>query len=159
MLDELIDSYRNLAPEFQQHVVLLSLPMDSRKENALMVNAIQRCSSIVVQNSLREGFGLTATEAMWKRTAILGTQACGLRAQIRDKIDGRLVGDAEDPEEIAATLHEMLDTPGDRDYWSRNAQRRVHDESLVFTQVRDWLRILASRRDPKCEPRSGGRDK
>jgi trehalose synthase len=128
--------------------------MGSRKENALMVNALQRCSSIVVQNSLQEGFGLTATEAMWKRTAMLGSQACGLRVQVRDKIDGRLVGNAQDPEELAATLQEMLESPADREYWARNAQRRVHDESLVFTQVRNWLRILSSKTDSTCEPRA-----
>jgi trehalose synthase len=154
VLQDLVDAYAALEPELQNQIVLLTLPMDSRKENALMVNTLQRCSSIIVQNSLREGFGLTATEAMWKRTAILGTQACGLRNQIRDKIDGRLVHNAGAPEELAAVLVDMLDSPTDRDYWARNAQRRVHDESLVFTQVRDWLRVLAARRDPKCEMRS-----
>jgi trehalose synthase len=153
VLDDLVDTYLSLEPEIQRQVVLLTLPMDSRKENALMVNTLQRCSSIIVQNSLREGFGLTATEAMWKRTAIMGTRACGLRAQIRDQIDGRLIREAEDPDEIASTLHEMLDLPTKREYWSRNAQRRVHDESLVFTQVRDWLRVLSSQRKPKHEPR------
>ena len=109
VLEDLVDTYLSLEPEIQRQVILLTLPMDSRKENALMVNTLQRCSSIIVQNSLREGFGLTATEAMWKRTALMGTRACGLRAQIRDQIDGRLVQDAENPDEIAATLHEMLD--------------------------------------------------
>jgi trehalose synthase len=159
VLQDLVDAYLALEPDLQNQIVLLTLPMDSRKENALMVNTLQRCSSIIVQNSLREGFGLTATEAMWKRTAILGTQACGLRNQIRDKIDGRLVHNAGGPEELAAVLHEMLDSPHDRDYWARNAQRRVHDESLVFTQVRDWLRVLAARKDPKCEMRRKPRNK
>ena len=101
------------------------------------------------------GFDVT-TPGFWIErfsTAIMGTRACGLRAQIRDQIDGRLVRDAENPDEIAATLHEMLDLPGKRDYWSRNAQRRVHDESLVFTQVRDWLRVLSAREKARHEPR------
>ncbi len=159
VLEDLVGTWRSLDPELQKHVVLLTLPMDSRKENALMVNALQRCSSIVVQNSLQEGFGLTATEAMWKRTAVLGTQACGIRAQIRDRIDGRLVHDPGDTAELASTLQEMLDDPGQREYWARNAQRRVHDDSLVFTQVRDWLRVLSARRDPRCDPRSTSRNR
>jgi trehalose synthase len=159
VLQDLVDTYLALDRELQKHIILLTLPMDSRKENALMVNALQRCSSIVVQNSLQEGFGLTATEAMWKRTAVMGTQACGLRAQIRDQIDGRLVREAASADEIAVTLHEMLDDPGKRDYWARNAQRRVHDESLVFSQVRDWLRVLTLQRDPKCDPRKKPRKK
>ena len=159
VLQDLMDAWCELDPEMQKHVILLTLPMDSRKENALMVNALQRCSTVVVQNSLREGFGLTAAEAMWKRTAILGTQACGLRVQIRDEIDGRLVRDSTDSAEVAATLREMLDAPEKRERWARSAQRRVHDEYLIFTQLRNWLRILASRRDPKCDPRNRKRKK
>jgi len=94
VLDELIDAYRRLPHWLQEDVAIVSLPMASRAENALMVNALQRCASIVVQNSLREGFGLTVTEAMWKQRGVLGSRACGIRAQIRDGIDGRLVTDS-----------------------------------------------------------------
>ena len=78
---------------------------------------------------------------------------------ILDQIDGRLVYDAQEPEGIAETLFEMLDDPGKRDYWARNSQRRVHDESLVFSQVRDWLRVLSIKRDPKCDQRGKPRKK
>ena len=85
--------------------------MASLKENALIVNALQRCATLVVQNSLREGFGLTATEAMWKRCAVLASPACGLRQQIRHGVDGHLLTSAEDPEEIADTLELLLTAP------------------------------------------------
>ena len=105
------------------------------------------------------GYPPTVPASYCPRTAILGTQACGLRNQVRDRIDGRLVHNAGEPDELAAVLNEMLDSPGDRDYWARNAQRRVHDESLVFTQVRDWLRVLAAKKDPKCEMRRKPRNR
>lgn len=108
-----------------------------------MVNVIQRCSSIVVQNSLQEGFGLTATEAMWKGTPVLGTEACGLRQQIRDGLDGRLIRNPEDPSEIADKLGEMLSDAAERERLSRNGQRRVFTEFLVFTQVEQSLRVGA----------------
>ena len=117
--------------------------MDSRKENALMVNALQRCSTVVVQNSTQEGFGLTATEAMWKRVPILGTHACGLRVHIRHGIDGMLTHDPNDPEEIARNLDELLADPIRRDLLARSSQRRVHQEFLIFAQLRHWLRVLA----------------
>ena len=60
VLAELIDAYRKLPDHISKDIAILFLPMESRKENALIVNAIQRCSSVVVQNSLQEGFGLTA---------------------------------------------------------------------------------------------------
>jgi trehalose synthase len=107
-----------------------------------MVNAIQRCSSVVVQNSVQEGFGLTVTEAMWKHCSVLGSQACGIRRQIRDGVDGRLIPDGANPEVIANLLDEMLDDLPGRQRLGRFAQRRVHDEFLVFTQVRRWLETL-----------------
>ncbi len=144
VLDELIQSYVALPKAVQDDVVLLSLPMGSTRENALMVNALQSCSSIVVQNSLQEGFGLTVTEPMFKRVPVLGSPACGIRQQIRDGIDGRLHHDATDPAVIATALVEMLNDPQGRAAWGRTGQRRVHDEFLIFSQLRRWLRVLAA---------------
>ena len=143
VMDELCAAYRRLSPELQRDIALFALPMDSRKENALMVNALQRCSTVIVQNSVREGFGLTATEAMWKRVPIVGTRACGLRLQIRSGIDGILIQDPRDPEEIAKRIDDLLENVMKRDIMSRNAQRRVHDKFLIFTQLCQWLRCLA----------------
>lgn len=143
VLEGLRQTYCGLDAAVQKDVALLSLPMASRKENELMVNAIQRCASVVVQNSLREGFGLTVTEAMWKGTPVLGTEACGLRQQIRDGIDGRLVRNPEDPQEIADCLDEMLLNDAELDRWSRNAQKRAYTDFLVFAQMEHWLQVLA----------------
>lgn len=140
---DLAERYLSLSPEIQRDVALISLPMESRRENALMVNALQRCASVVVQNSIQEGFGLTVTEAMWKRRAVVGSRACGIRQQIREGIDGRLVEDPTDSEEIAATLDSVLADPYHRDYLASHAQLRVHEEFLVFSQLRKWLRLLA----------------
>ena len=142
VVKELSKRYLELPAALQRDVVLLTLPMHPRKENALMVNALQRCATIAVQNSIQEGFGLTATEAMWKRVPMMVSQAAGLRAQVRDGIDGRLVPDATDPEAIADVLDAMLADPVDRDRFARAAQRRVHDEFLVFTQLRRWLETI-----------------
>ncbi len=149
VLDELCAAYTGLPPELQQDIALLSLPMKSLKVNALMVNALQRCSTVVVQNSLREGFGLTVTEAMWKRTAVIGSSACGLRQQIRNDIDGHLVEDPEDVHEVADALGRLLAHPLERDAMARRAQRRVHDEFLIFKQVLRWLRLLATAVEPR----------
>jgi trehalose synthase len=148
VLADLVDTYRGLDPCHQQDIAVISLPMSSLESNALMVNALQRCSSVIVQNSLREGFGLTITEAMWKRSAILGTRACGIRKQMRDGIDGRLTQNPEDPDEVAQLLNSMLEGYAERGRFGLNAQRRVHDEFLIFTQVRRWLQVLAEQAGP-----------
>ncbi len=142
VLDELIDAYCALPPVLQEDIALISLPMQSRRDNALMVNALQRCSDVIVQNSIREGFGLTVTEGMWKNTGILGSRACGIRQQIRDGIEGRLIDDPEDSDSIADLLNEILEDIPARTRMAQNAHRRVHEEFLIFTQVRRWLEVL-----------------
>lgn len=87
VLDELIRIYGELPDFVQRDIALVALPMNDPRQNALMVNALQRTSSIVAQNSLREGFGLTVTEAMWKHIPVLtNRRACGPRQQVRDDI-------------------------------------------------------------------------
>lgn len=143
VLEELCELYLGLPPALKEDVAILSLPMSSPKYNALMVNALQRCSDIVVQNSLREGFGLTATEAMWKHAAVMASRAAGLRQQIRSGLDGCLVTDAEDERELARTLGELLRDQRKREALGRSAQRRVHHDFLIFTQLRGWLEVVA----------------
>lgn len=144
VLEELMSAYVNLPRLLQDDIALVSLPMSVRKNNELIVNALQRCSSIVVQNSFQEGFGLTVTEAMWKQAAVLGSRACGIRQQIRDGVDGRLIQNPEDSEEIAMRLDELLQDVEGRVSLGQSAQRRVHDEFLVFSQVRNWLTTLGN---------------
>jgi trehalose synthase len=145
VLEELHAAYLELDPALQDDVALVTLPMSSTRHNALIVNALQRASSVVVQNSLREGFGLTVTEAMWKRVPILSSsKACGPRQQVRDGLDGKLISDPEDLDELAEAIRVMLkDTPG-REAWGRNAQRRTHQRFLVFSQLRDWIGLLST---------------
>ena len=151
VLAELRDRYVALEPEVQRDVAILNLPMQRRKENALMVNALQRCSDIVVQNSIREGFGLTVAEAMWKRTPVLGSaKAFGVRHQVRDGIDGRLIEDPEDVGEIARLMHVMLADSDVLEELGRSAQRRVFDEYLVFGELERWLGLFADARSGRA---------
>ena len=143
VIEDLHDAYLALPPEMQDDIAVVTLPMSSRRQNALIVNALQRASTIVVQNSLREGFGLTVTEAMWKQIPILtNSRACGPRHQVRDGVDGCLVPDPEDTDVLAEMMSTMLGEQRSRDRWGLSAQKRVHSEYLVFNQVASWLRLL-----------------
>ncbi|MBS0219414.1 MAG: glycosyltransferase [Proteobacteria bacterium] len=149
VLAELCKVYASMKPELQADVAIVVLPMSSKKHNALLVNALQRCSDIVVQNSLQEGFGLTVTEAMWKHAAVMGSHAVGLRQQIRPDLDGYLVTNPEDPREIAARLDDLLRDQRKREMLGRSAQQRVHDHFLIFTQVRRWLALISNALDAR----------
>lgn len=142
VLEEIRAAYSVIPSGIQDDIVLLLLPMQSPDQNALMVNALQRASTIVVQNSLREGFGLTITEAMWKRIPVLSnSRACGPRQQVLDGVDGRLIHDPEDESELQRVLNDMLGDSEGRQRWGRAAQRHVHDRFLVFAQLRNWARL------------------
>ncbi len=142
---ELKERYRALPPVLQCDIAILALPVGSRKENALMVNALQRAADIVAQNSLREGFGLTVTEAMWKRAAVLGSAAAvGVRFQVRDGVDGRLVTDPTDPAELARIMFEMLGNPECLEEYGRNGQYRAHDQFLIFSELRQWMGVFTA---------------
>jgi trehalose synthase len=143
LLAEIARAWRALPPALQRDVAVVVLPLYSRVENALMVNALQRSAVLVAQNSIQEGFGLTVTEAMWKGAAVMGTRACGIRQQIRDGVDGRMVRDPENPDEIAAVLDAMLRS--DLAKLGRAARRRVADQFLIFEQIGRWLRLMDER--------------
>jgi len=142
VLDELIAYYKGLSPQMQQDVGLFLLPLDNPKENALIVNALQRCSRIVVQNSIQEGFGLTATEAMWKQTPVLVSGAAGLRFQVEDEKTGKINPDPADIPQLARTLEYMLNHPKELDKWAFNAQSRVVENFTLFSQIEAWLRLF-----------------
>jgi trehalose synthase len=145
VIEELRGFYGAMPSTVQRDIALVMLPMQSGEQNALMVNALQRASTIVVQNSLREGFGLTIAEAMWKRIPVLtNSRAWGPRQQVRDGLDGRLVRNPEDEEELQRVLNEMLaDTQG-RQRWGRSAQRHVYDRFLMTAQLRSWARLIGT---------------
>ncbi|MBN1471436.1 MAG: glycosyltransferase [Syntrophaceae bacterium] len=142
VLQQMQRRYASLDPKLRRDIAIILLPMKSHKENALIVNAMQRCASIIVQNSVQEGFGLTVTEAMWKRKAVLGTTACGIRRQVRDGIDGSLVSDPENPDEIADKLGLLLNNSLRRYNMGRSGQRRVYDHFLIFRQMSSYIKLL-----------------
>jgi trehalose synthase len=142
VLTQLCEAYLGCSADVRADIALIALPMKDPVVNALIVNALQRVSLLGVQNSLREGFGLTITEAMWKGVPVLtNSKACGPRQQVRDGVDGRMIGDPENVEQIADALHEMLSSD-QLDAWGRNAQQRVHEHFLIYAQLGHWVRLL-----------------
>ena len=131
----------------QDDIALLLLPMDNPKENALMVNALQRYSVMVVQNSIQEGFGLTATEAMWKQTPVLVSGAAGLKFQVDQGVTGTIHEDPTDIPGLAAAMEYMLSNQKELDKWGFNAQSRVVEHFTLFSQISSWLELWAGQQN------------
>jgi trehalose synthase len=148
VLRELCDAYVELPAETRSDIALVTLPMKDTDQNALLVNALHRVSTIVAQNSLREGFGLTITEAMWKRVPVLSnSRAVGPRHQLHDGVEGRLIRDPENTAELADAMLEMLCDTAGLEAWARAAQHRAREKFLIFGQLEHWLERVADLAD------------
>ncbi len=91
-------------------------------QDTALVNALQRRAAVVLQKSLREGFGLTVTEAMWKGAAVIGGNVGGIKHQIEDGVNGFLVDNVE---EAAARIVEVVKDEGLRERIGRKARESV----------------------------------
>lgn len=133
-------------------VHLVELPMDDADENAAMVNALQRHAAVIVQKSLREGFGLTVTEAMWKRRPVLASAVGGIQDQIRDGVDGLLVHDPTDRAETAGLLGRILRGPELGIRLGDAAYERVRADYLSVASLERWADLLELLHDAERSP-------
>jgi trehalose synthase len=104
------------------------------------VNAFQRLSDVVVQKSIREGFGLVVSESMWKGTPVVAGRAGGIPLQMADGAGGLLVDSVE---ECAEGMLRLL---GDRELareLGRTGRERVREHFLLPRLLLDELRLLA----------------
>jgi trehalose synthase len=119
------------------HVLLL--PSDAHKE----INALQRAADIVLQKSIREGFGLTVTEAMWKGKPVIGGDVGGIRLQVINYHTGFLVNT---PEGAALRIRFLLHQPEQIQEMGKKAQRFVRDNFLITRHLREYLTLMVALR-------------
>jgi trehalose synthase len=107
----------------------------------LEVNAFQRSATVVLQKSIREGFGLTVSEAMWKKKPVVGGDVGGIALQIVDGETGFLVDTVEG---CAARISQLLGDPALRYSMGRAGKGRVRDRFLTLRELEDYLLLMAS---------------
>lgn len=117
------------------HVLLL--PPDSNIE----VNALQRAATVVLQKSLREGFGLTVAEAMWKGKPVVGGFAGGITVQIMYYHTGYTVSSVEG---AAFRIRHLLNNPEIGRKMGNNAKEYVRRNFLITRHVADYLTLMAA---------------
>jgi trehalose synthase len=103
------------------------------------VNAFQTASDVVLQKSVREGFGLTVAEAMWKGTAVIGGNCGGIRVQIEDGKNGFLVNT---PEECARRVVELIQDESLRKRLAAAGRETVRRDFLIPRLLRDYLALI-----------------
>jgi len=108
-------------------------------EDPVLVNALQRHAAVVLQKSIREGFGLTVTEAMWKGAAVIGGNVGGIRRQIDDGKNGLLVASVD---EAAERIVQLLVDRSLRRQLGNRAKEKVRETFLLSRLLEDWLDLL-----------------
>jgi len=132
-----------LPPAVRARVHLVNLPMDDVDENALIVNALQRHASIVVQKSLVEGFGLTVTEALWKGRPVIASAVGGIQDQITNGRDALLIADPHDLRAFSVALQTLLDDPQMAARLGATGRQRVLDEYLGDRHLTQYVELFA----------------
>jgi trehalose synthase len=116
---------------------LLLLPPDAHRS----INALQRAADIVVQKSLREGFGLTVTEGLWKGKPVVAGDTGGIRLQVINHHTGFLVST---PEGAALRIRYLLHRPDRLSEMGNKAHAFVRENFLLTRQVREYLTVMAA---------------
>lgn len=127
--------YESLISNRGERIIILSC------QDSALVNALQRRACVVVQKSIREGFGLTVTEAMWKGTPVIGGNVGGIRYQIEDGITGFLVSSIE---ETAERIVQLIKNKRLREQLGHNARESVKKRFLLTRYLEQHLDLFSS---------------
>jgi trehalose synthase len=132
VLDEVIGA---AAGDPDIHVIYLPPGSD------IQINALQRVSAVVLQKSLREGFGLTVAEALWKAKPVIASAVGGIPLQIAHKYSGILT------HSIDGTVHYLKQLLNEPEYAKRlgiNGRERIKNNFLITRHIRDYLLMFLS---------------
>jgi trehalose synthase len=115
-------------------IFILMLPPFSDK----VINALQRAATIVLQKSIKEGFGLTVSEAMWKGKPVIGGAVGGIPLQIIHRVTGFLVHSIEG---AAFRIRQFLNSPEMIKRMGEAGREHVRENFLITRQIRDYLSL------------------
>jgi trehalose synthase len=127
--------YKSLLGYRDDRIIILTV------QDAALVNAVQRQAAVVLQKSIREGFGLTVAEAMWKGTPVIGGNVGGIRYQIEDGVSGFLVSTLE---EAAERIVQVIKDKELREHMGKKAKESVKKRFLLTRYIEQYLDLIGS---------------
>ncbi len=116
------------------HILLLS-------QNDIEINALQRASTIIMQKSLREGFGLTVAEALWKAKPVIASNVGGIPLQIKHKYSGLLCHSVPG---ASFGLKQLLNSPAYAQKLGDNGKEHIRNNFLITRHLRDYILLFLS---------------
>jgi trehalose synthase len=127
--------YESLLDSREERIIILS------HQDSALVNALQRRATVVLQKSIREGFGLTVAEAMWKGTPVIGGNVGGIRYQIEDGVNGFLVSSVE---EAAQRIVDLIQDKSMKERMGQRARETVRQRFLLTRYLEQYLDLFNS---------------
>jgi trehalose synthase len=135
---ESVEVFEQVKEKAQQdpdiHILLLP-------QNDLEVNALQRGSTVIIQKSIREGFGLTVAEALWKAKPVVASAVGGIPLQITHKYSGLLCYSVEG---AAFAVKQLLNSPQYAKKLGENGREHIRSNFLLTRHLRDYLLLFLS---------------
>jgi len=116
------------------HILLLP-------QNDIEINALQRASTIIIQKSLREGFGLTVTEALWKAKPVVASNVGGIPLQIKHKYSGFLCHSIQG---ASFAIKQFLNSPAYARKLGENGKEHIRNNFLITRHLRDYILLFIS---------------
>jgi len=119
-----------------KNVHILLLP-----QNDIEINALQRGSTVIVQKSLREGFGLTVAEGLWKAKPVVASNVGGIPLQIKHKYSGLLCHSVQG---AAFAIKQLLNSPAYAKKLGENGREHIRNNFLITRHLRDYMLLFLS---------------
>ena len=116
------------------HILLLP-------QNDIEVNALQRASDVIIQKSIREGFGLTVAEALWKAKPVVASNVGGIPLQIKHKYSGLLCHSIEG---AAFAIKQLLNSPEYAQRLGENGREHIKNNFLLTRHLKDYMLLFLS---------------
>jgi len=116
------------------HILLMS-------QNDIEVNALQRSADVVIQKSLKEGFGLTVAEALWKAKPVVASNVGGIPLQIKHKYSGLLCHSVEG---ASFSIKQLLSSPEYARKLGANGREHIKNNFLITRHLRDYMLLFLS---------------
>ena len=140
--DECLSRWRALPHMARSRVQIVCLPVRDVQENAAMVNALQTHATVITQKSLQEGFGLTVTEALWKKKPVVASAVGGIKDQIESGKQGLLIRNPHDLEQFGRSINQILSDESLGTSLAAQGHEKVQQCFLALRHVRDYMDLF-----------------
>jgi trehalose synthase len=137
---KVLDEVREKA-EGDADIHILPIPPESDLE----INALQRAATVIIQKSIKEGFGLTVSEALWKSKPVVASATGGIPLQVKNRFTGLLIHSIEG---AAFALKQLLSNPEYASWLGKNGHEHVKRNFLITRHLKDYLILFIYNQNP-----------